>query len=100
MWSAGYGSASQGHSATLPDMSFSYVHILRSESSPERFRVGLTEDLQERLRKHNAGEIAHTAKFRPWTVKTAIAFREHACAAEFERHLKCGSGRAFAKRHF
>ena len=57
-------------------MSFHYVYILQSAADPKHFYVGLTKDLQERLRKHNAGEVPHTSKFKPWTIKTAIAFRD------------------------
>ncbi|KAF0177815.1 MAG: excinuclease ABC C subunit domain-containing protein [Limisphaerales bacterium] len=81
-------------------MSFHYVYILRSVANPDRHYVGLTDDLQERLGKHNAGEVTHTAKFKPWVIKTANAFRERERAAEFERYLKSGSGRAFARKHF
>jgi predicted GIY-YIG superfamily endonuclease len=95
-----FGSASQPKSPRLPAMNFSYVYILQSVSEPDRFYIGLTDDLQERLRKHNAGEVAHTAKFKPWAIKTAIAFRDRDRAAEFERYLKSGSGRAFARKHF
>jgi predicted GIY-YIG superfamily endonuclease len=62
------------------------------------FYSGFTEDLQSHLKKHNAGEVPHTAKFRPWRVKTAIAFTEREQAARFERYLKSSSGRAFAKK--
>jgi predicted GIY-YIG superfamily endonuclease len=62
------------------------------------FYVGFTEDLQTRLKKHNAGEVPHTAKFRPWRIKTAIAFTELERAVGFERYLKSSSGRAFAKK--
>ena len=81
-------------------MTFSYVYILQSEASPDRFYVGMTDDLQERLRKHNAGKVTHTAKFKPWVIKTTIAFQDRERAAEFERNLKTGSGRAFARKHF
>jgi putative endonuclease len=97
---SGFGSASQLKSAQLPRMSFHYVYILQSVADPDRFYVGLTDDLHERLRKHNAGGVSHTAKFKPWTTKTAIAFRDRERAAEFERYLKSGSGRAFARKHF
>ena len=73
-------------------MRFTYVYILQSEANPDCFYVGLTDDLRERLRKHNAGEVAHTMKFKPWTVKTAIAFRNRDRAAQFERYLKSASG--------
>lgn len=60
--------------------------------------MGRTDNLQERLQRHNAGEVPHTSKFRPWRIKTAVAFTDAVRAGEFERYLKTGSGRAFAKK--
>jgi putative endonuclease len=79
-------------------MGFSYVYILQSESDAGRFYTGLTDNLRLRLKKHNNGDVPHTAKFRPWKIKTAIAFADRARAADFESHLKSASGRAFAKK--
>lgn len=79
---------------------FHYVYLLRSLSNPDRHYTGLTDDLTERLACHNAGKCAHTSKFVPWQIETAIAFRSQEKAAEFERYLKSVSGRAFCKRHF
>ena len=79
-------------------MGFSYVYILQSQLGPEHFYVGVTDDLRARLRRHNAGEVAHTSKFRPWRIKTAVAFTDRQRASEFERYLKTASGRAFAKK--
>lgn len=79
-------------------MKFFYVYILQSEARRETFYTGHTDDLQARLQKHNAGEVTHTAKFRPWKIKTAIAFTNGEQAVEFERYLKTSSGRAFAKK--
>jgi predicted GIY-YIG superfamily endonuclease len=78
---------------------FHYVYILVSEADQTAHYTGLTEDLQERLRAHNAGKVAHTAKRRPWRLQTALAFRDRSRAAAFERYLKSGSGRQFARRH-
>ncbi|MPZ37800.1 MAG: GIY-YIG nuclease family protein [Rhizobiales bacterium] len=77
-----------------------YVYILQSISDPDRFYIGITEDLRIRVNKHNAGEVFHTAKFKPWTIKNYFAFSDPKKAYAFERYLKSGSGRAFAKRHF
>ena len=74
--------------STAPGVSFHYVYILESVKNPEHFYVGLTNDLHERLRKHNAGEVPHTSKFKPWVIKTAIAFRDRERASAFERYLK------------
>ena len=79
-------------------MKFFYVYILQSKANAGGFYVGFTEDLQTRLKKHNAGEVPHTAKLRPWRIKTAIAFTERERAMEFEHYLKSSSGRAFAKK--
>ena len=79
-------------------MEFCYVYILQSRAQPQHFYVGLTDDLRDRLRRHDAGEVPHTAKFGPWRIKTAIAFTDRNRAAEFERYLKTASGRAFAKK--
>jgi putative endonuclease len=79
-------------------MQFHCVYILQSESATEHFYAGSTEDLCARLQKHNAGEVPHTSKFRPWRIKTAIAFTDREQAAKFEHYLKTASGRAFAKK--
>ena len=77
-----------------------FVYVLRSERDPRRHYVGLTADVRSRLSDHNAGDSAHTAKFRPWRLAVSIEFEMANQATEFERYLKTGSGRAFAKRHF
>jgi predicted GIY-YIG superfamily endonuclease len=79
-------------------MAFCYVYILQSEATPDSFYVGFTEDLQSRLKTHNSGQVFHTAKYRPWKIKTAIAFSDRQRAIEFEHYLKSASGRAFAKK--
>ena len=75
-----------------------YVYILESQDS-EHFYVGITDDVPARLAKHNAGEVGHTSKYRPWRLKTYIAFSNQQHAVAFEKYLKSGSGRAFAKKH-
>ena len=79
---------------------FQYVYILSSEAEPSRHYTGLTEDLEARLKAHNSGQVPHTAKYRPWKIETAIAFRSFKKATTFEKYLKSHSGRAFASRHF
>lgn len=75
-----------------------YVYILRSIAEPENHYTGLTDDVGARLKKHNAGEVPHTAKYRPWMLKTYMCFTEDQRAVEFEKYLKSGSGRAFAAK--
>jgi len=77
---------------------FNYVYILQSESDPQRYYTGFTEDPDARLKAHNSGQVPHTSKYKPWRIKTAIAFTDRAKALSFEKYLKSPSGRAFAKK--
>jgi putative endonuclease len=74
-----------------------YVYILQSEIG-DHFYVGITDDLRQRLKTQNAGHVSHTSKFKPWHLKTYLAFGDEKSAFEFEKYLKSGSGRAFAKK--
>ena len=75
-----------------------YVYILQSLSHPDRYYVGLTDNLPDRLRRHNAGQVSHTSKFLPWRVNSYFAFSDEVRAVAFENYLKSASGRAFARK--
>ena len=77
-----------------------YVYILESQYKPGNFYVGSTADLKRRVEHHNRGYSRHTAKLSPWTLAIYIAFSDKLKALRFERYLKSGSGREFAKRNF
>lgn len=79
---------------------FTYVYLLNSTTNPSRHYTGMTRNLQNRLRDHNAGKVATTAKSGPWYIDTAVAFRNSDRAVAFERYLKSHSGRAFTSKHF
>lgn len=77
-----------------------FVYILKNAERTPRFNVGLTSDVHDRVEDHNAGRCPHTARYRPWQPHVVIEFPDEQRAIRFERYLKSGSGRAFAKRHF
>jgi putative endonuclease len=77
-----------------------YVYLLRSQSHKEQIYVGLTTNLRARFSQHNSGHSPHTRKVAPWHLVVYVAFVNEKAAVEFERYLKSGSGRAFAKRRF
>jgi predicted GIY-YIG superfamily endonuclease len=79
---------------------FFYVYVLVSKSSSSIHYTGTTRNLSARLQEHNRGGCPHTAKYKPWKTETAIAFISEAKARAFEKYLKTGSGREFARRHF
>jgi putative endonuclease len=76
------------------------VYILGCESDPTRHYVGRATKVDERLEWHNAGPCGYTIRHRPWRLIVSIEFPDEPTAAGFEKYLKTGSGRAFAKRHF
>jgi putative endonuclease len=75
------------------------VYVLVSDSNPSRHYVGVTSDVPRRLAVHNSGGSRHTANDRPWRLIVSLEFARERSALNFERYLKSGSGRAFAKRH-
>jgi putative endonuclease len=75
-----------------------YVYILQSLSDPKRSYTGITEDLKQRLHKHNSGDVTHTSEHRPWRLNTYVAFSDIIRARAFEMYLKSASGRAFASK--
>ena len=76
-----------------------FVYVLRSDLHPDRHYVGVTSDVDGRLEWHNHGPCGHTVEYRPWSLVAAIEFPTEQQATRFEKYLKSGSGRAFAKRH-
>jgi putative endonuclease len=64
------------------------------------YYVGLTSNPKSRLEAHNAGLSSHASAHRPWKPLVVIEFHEEEPAMNFERYLKTGSGREFARRHF
>ena len=79
---------------------FFYVYVLVSKKDESIHYTGSMRDVKERISEHNRGAVAHTSKYRPWRIETAIAFKSETKARKFEKYLKTGSGREFARRHF
>ncbi|MBN2016990.1 MAG: GIY-YIG nuclease family protein [Candidatus Cloacimonetes bacterium] len=77
-----------------------YVYNLQSLNFKDKFYIGYSTNLKSRIEKHNNGQVPHTSKFKPWKIKTYIAFEDNEKATKFEKYLKSHSGRAFVKNHF
>ena len=76
-----------------------FVYVIRAVHD-DRPYVGVTSNIQQRMETHNSGGSLYTAPHRPWRLAVALEFPTEAQALDFEKYLKSGSGRAFAKRHF
>ena len=75
-----------------------YVYLLKC--SDNTIYTGHTKDLDERAERHNKGENKYTKYRLPVKLIFYAAFSDKYKAIAFEKYLKSGSGRAFAKRHF
>ena len=75
-----------------------FVYSIQSKNNPDKYYVGLTTDVEQRLVEHNSGKSIHTNKFKPWKLVSYTAFVEKSRAKKFEDYLKTSSGRAFAKK--
>ena len=95
-----FGGLKRANTVRMRGIGARFVYILRSETDRSRHYVGRAASVDERLDWHNAGPTGYTLQHRPWRVIVSIEFPDESMAAGFERYLKSGSGRAFAKRHF
>jgi predicted GIY-YIG superfamily endonuclease len=77
-----------------------FVYILKSVSAEHEYYVGVTSAIEKRLEGHNERLSSYTARHRPWRTLVDIEFDDEEPAVKFERYLKPGSGREFARRHF
>ena len=76
------------------------IYVLQSLGLPNKFYTGIATDIQSRLKAHNAGRVPYSSKFRPWKLDVTVGFEDEEKARAFEKYLKSGSGREFARRHF
>ena len=76
---------------------FWYVYIL--ECDDEKPYTGCTDDLKDRIRRHQKGYVPATKDRLPIKLISYFAFSNKYTAFNFEKYLKSGSGRAFIKKH-
>lgn len=74
-----------------------YVYVL--ENLKRDSYIGCTNDLRDRLQRHNNGYVPATKELRPWKLVAYFALIDEKVAFKFEKYLKTGSGREFIKRH-
>lgn len=74
-----------------------YVYSLKCKDG---YYVGCADNLEERLKRHQNGQVPATANRLPVKLDFYLAVADKYKAFEFEKYLKSGSGRAFIKKHF
>jgi putative endonuclease len=73
-----------------------YVYVLRSQKA-DRFYVGMTSDLDRRIKEHNCGHTKSTRGFIPWIVFFSEECKDYEEGRKREKFLKSGVGKEFIK---
>ena len=73
-----------------------YVYVLKSEQH-QRFYVGMTENVETRLKQHNSGKTKSTMPWKPWILFFAEEFETRVEARAREKYLKIGYGKQWIK---
>ncbi|MBL7740028.1 MAG: GIY-YIG nuclease family protein [Chitinophagaceae bacterium] len=64
-----------------------FVYVLYSEAF-DKFYVGQTNDIENRLARHNSGSVQATQPYRPWVLKWYVEKDSRAEAMKLEKKLK------------
>lgn len=70
-----------------------YVYFIRSQKSDFLY-IGITNNLKERLAKHNAGNVFSSKPYIPFSLIGYICLPTKRQAASLEKYFKTGSGKA------
>jgi putative endonuclease len=76
-----------------------YVYIIYSKKLNKRY-IGSTDDLKERLKRHNSGRSKYTSRSNDWVLVYYEAFILKPDAKREELFLKSGKGRERLKYLF
>lgn len=68
-----------------------YVYILKSEKDNKLY-IGQTNNLEDRIRRHNEGRVKITRNRRPFTLLVSKKFESRSEAVNVERYLKSLKG--------
>jgi putative endonuclease len=73
-----------------------YSYVLRSLKNGILYK-GSTENIEQRLKSHNAGLVNFTSKHLPWDMVLFEEFASRSEAMKREKWYKTGSGRDWIK---
>ncbi len=73
-----------------------FVYVLRSKDY-DRFYIGMTSNLEKRLKEHNSGKTKSTKYYKPWNLFFYETFDNRSEARKREKWLKSGVGREYIK---
>lgn len=75
------------------------MYYIYSLECKDGYYIGCTNDLKDRMQRHQKGQAPATADRLPVKLEFYFAIKNKYQAYKFEKYLKSGSGRAFIKKH-
>jgi putative endonuclease len=76
-----------------------FVYVIKSKVD-NRFYVGLTENVERRLKEHNGGKTRSTKPYVPWELCFFETFNTRSEARSREVYFKSGVGKEYIKRYW
>ena len=76
-----------------------YVYVLKSLKD-SRFYVGMSLDIDRRLKEHNSGKTKSTKGYRPWILIHWETYPDRITARNREKYLKSGYGKQWLKNKY
>jgi len=76
-----------------------FIYVLWSNKIQKRY-IGSSENVQERLVKHNSGLSNFTSRGIPWILIHKEIFNTKSEALKREKFLKSGAGRAWLDKKY
>ncbi len=73
-----------------------YIYSLQCKDG---YYIGCTDNLTDRLKRHQQGQVPATASRLPIELSFYFAIEDKYKAFKLEKYLKSGSGRAFINKH-
>lgn len=74
-----------------------FVYVLLSKKD-QKFYIGYTQDVVERIKQHNAGSVDSTKSRRPFDLIYCEFYIEKSDAVGREEFLKSGSGHRYLEK--
>ena len=59
------------------------VYILKSFQDKNKYYIGITDNLERRLKEHNSASVGYSKRYVPWELETHIVFKDRILAESF-----------------
>ncbi len=76
-----------------------YTYVLKSLKNGDIY-IGSTENLTNRIKRHNSCKVKSTKAYRPWKLLEYYEFSTRSEAVKYERFLKSHQQKEIIKRKY